>query len=309
MRTAPKHTRAGFTMAEIMIAMTLLGVVVGTILTVIVRQQRFYRSANEAIDVRSQIRQATTILPTDLRGLSSVGGDFTLVADSAAEFRANIGSAVICAIPNNTTVDVPPTNLAYNILTSWYTQPQPGDTMFIFDDGPEAGAIDDDWRPYTINTIAANTATCPGAPFTDPALDPPATKPRWRITISGGTLSPTILTGSVVRFARRVRYSLYRAPDNQWYLGFKEKQSNVWTTVQPVSGPYLPYASGGAGGLNFQYYDSAGVAVTTLARAPFIARVDVRVRGRGQSSRNSVAKFGGQFNDSLLVRVAVRNRS
>jgi prepilin-type N-terminal cleavage/methylation domain-containing protein len=309
MPTSFQRGRAGFTLAEIMVAMTLLGIVVATILTVIVRQQRFYRSANEAIDVRSQIRQATTILPTDLRGLSSVGGDFTLVADSAAEFRANIGSAVICAIPNNTTVDIPPTNLAYNILTSWYTQPQPGDTMFIFDDGTEAGAIDDDWRPYTISAIATNTSTCPGGPFTDPTLDAAASKPRWRITISGGTLSPTILSGSVIRFARRVRYSLYRAPDNQWYLGFKEKQNNVWTTVQPVSGPYLPYAAGGTGGLNFQYYDTTGVAITTLARASDIARIDVRVRGRGQSSRNSVARFGGQFNDSLLVRVAVRNRT
>ena len=300
--------RAGFSLAEIMVAVVLLGIVVGTILRVIARQQRFYHSANEVIDTRSQIRQAASILPTDLRGLSSIGGDIKSLSDSSVEFLANIGSSVICNIPNLQQFDLPPANLSRHTLTSWYSQPQVGDSMFIFDDGVSFGSLDDTWARFAIADIGTNTTTCAGLPFADPVNDPPATKPRWRVRVTAGTLPTSVTVGSVVRFARPVRYSLYQAPDNNWYLGFREYVAGAWTTRQPVSGPYRAYVSGGNSGLTFAYYDSLGTAITTVANAARISRVDVRVRAAGQAAKNAIASSGGQFSDSLMVRVAIRNR-
>ena len=69
------------TLVEIMIALVLLGIISGVIMRVIVRQQRFYQGANQIMTQRGQLRQATSVLPVDLRSLSSVGEDIRAVTD------------------------------------------------------------------------------------------------------------------------------------------------------------------------------------------------------------------------------------
>ena len=58
------------------------------IVTVLLRQQRFYGGATDVIATRQQIRQIAALLPSDLRGISSVGGDIYTMSDSSIEFRS-----------------------------------------------------------------------------------------------------------------------------------------------------------------------------------------------------------------------------
>ena len=218
-RVAP--ARAGLTLVELMAAIVLFGIVAGTIMTLVTRQQRYYAGATEVMDVRGQIREAASLLPIDLRGTSSVGGDIMFAGDSAMEFRATYGTAVVCRIDAALReLDVLPANLTRHTLTSWYTAPVAGDNLFLFDEGPSQGAQDDTWGSYQLESVGTRTDVCPGAPYADPVLDAPALKPRWRLTMSALTpISPTIVPGAVIRFTRRVRYSLYLSPtDNLWYL-------------------------------------------------------------------------------------------
>ena len=77
--------RAGFTIIELLISMTLMSLVAGAIVKLLLRQERFYNSTTDLIQTRQQIRQAAAMLPADLRGISSVGGDIYTMSDSALE--------------------------------------------------------------------------------------------------------------------------------------------------------------------------------------------------------------------------------
>src|SRR5881398_4108143 len=102
--------RAGFTLIELVIAMVLMSLVGGGIVKLLLRQQRFYNSTSDLIQTRQQIRQAAAMLPSDLRGISSIGGDIFAMSDSALEFRSVFGSSVVCV--NAGTLSTVPRNLA-----------------------------------------------------------------------------------------------------------------------------------------------------------------------------------------------------
>ena len=126
--------RRGLSLVEIMVALVLLGIVATGIMTVVMRQQQFYRSATEVIDTRSQIRQAAAVVPVDVRGVSSVSGDILNMSDSSLDVRGNIGSALICShTPNSVTI--PPINLAKGrYFTTFLTRPKVSDVFMILDD-------------------------------------------------------------------------------------------------------------------------------------------------------------------------------
>lgn len=296
--------RQGFSLVEIMVALVLLGIVATGIMTVVMRQQQFYRSATEVIDTRQQIRQAAAVVPVDVRGVSSVGGDILNMSDSALDVRGNIGSALICSHTANT-VTVPPLNLANGkYFTTYLTRAKPHDAMLIFDDvGP--GTADDIWGVYYISSIDSTLTGC--GSFTDPTLD--AAKYRYVYTLTSN-LSPTIIDGAPIRFARGVKYSIYRSTtDNLWWMGYRECRGDGTgcSTVQPVAGPYRAYVAGDtvASGLTFVYRDSTGSVTTTPAN---VARVEMFVHGETQSS---VALGGGKlapYRDYMKVTIALRNR-
>lgn len=308
--------RRGFTLAELLIVLVVLAVVGTTIIKMIQRQQQFYRGTSDIVDARTQVRHATTVLMTDLRSVSSVAvpgapsGDITATSDTAMTLVANTGSSVVCQrdAGNQAIVYLPPRNLSRHQLTGWLSTPEVGDTVFFYDEGVKRGAEDDTWVGYQIAGIATSTTTCVGAPYTDPTDDPPASKPRIRLTVNT-PISGSVLRGAGVRFGRLVRYSLYKSGnDGKWYLGYREKRAGAWQAIQPVSGPYAPYAANGAGGLSFRYYDSTGVEIAPGALPAGISRVDMWARGTGQDSTTVSNGKRGIYIDSLRTRVSVRNR-
>lgn len=296
--------RRGFSLIEIMVALVLLGIVATGIMTVVMRQQQFYRSATDVIDTRQQIRQAAAVVPVDVRGVSSVGGDILAMSDSALDVRGNIGSGIVCSHTANS-ITIPPLNLAKSrYFTTFLTRPKLHDVIIIFDD-KTAGNQDDDW---TVNTISAIDSTLVGCTsFTDPVLD--ATKYRYVYTFSA-PLSGTIIDGAPLRMARQVKYSLYKsATDGLWWMGYRECRGDQTScdAVQPVSGPYKPYAANDTvnSGVTFVYRDSTG-AVTTSKTS--VARIEMFIHGQTQGA---VALGGGKaapYSDYMKVTIALRDR-
>ena len=298
------RNRGGFSLAEIMVALVLLGIVCGGIMTVIMRQQTFYRSATDVIDTRQQIRQATTVVPVDLRGVSSVGGDILVMTDSALEVRANIGSGILCShAPNQITI--PPENLfGGKAFTSFLTKPQVGDVAIIFNDSTP-GNQDDTWQIVTITTIDSTVAGCTA--FTDVGND--AAKYRYVYTVAPN-LSTLIVNGAPIRFARRSKYATYQSPsDGLWWLGYRECRGDGTgcAAIQPVSGPYRPYVANDTvnSGISFVYRDVAN-NVTNVPTS--VARIELFVHGETQAP---VALGGGvpaKYRDYQKVTIAIRNR-
>jgi prepilin-type N-terminal cleavage/methylation domain-containing protein len=296
--------RRGLSLVEIMVALVLLSIVATGIMTVVMRQQQFYRSATEVIDTRSQIRQAAAVVPVDIRGVSSVGGDILTMTDSSLDVRGNIGSGLVCSHTLNS-VTIPPINLANGrYFTTFLTRPKVNDVLIIFDD-LTPGNQDDDWVPYTIAAIDSTTAGCTS--FTDVTAD--AGKYRYVYTFTTN-LSTTIIDGAPLRMARGVKYSVYKsATDGLWWLGYRECRGNGSScdAVQPVSGPYKPYVPNDTinSGVSFVYRDSTGAITANKAN---VARVELFIHGQTQGA---VALGGGKskpYSDYMKVTIALRNR-
>jgi type II secretory pathway pseudopilin PulG len=300
--------RAGFTVVELLIVVVMVGIVGGTLMRVIQRQQRFYSGVTQVIDQRSQLRQAASILPAEIRGISTIGGDVVAFSDSALEMSVTIGSSIVCGInADRKKVWLLPTTVSTGQATGGFLYtPQSGDAMYFYDDGIASGT--EQWEKITVNTFTPTTLFCTATPYTTGA---DAAKNRYEVVFTGtDTITTNILVGTPVRFTRRVRYALYQAANSQWYLGFSEWNGATYSTLEPVSGPYRSYASGaGASGLSFKYYDEAGSAVTTMAAATTIARVDLVIRGQTKNSIRVDGMQRGNFKDSLVVKIAIRNRS
>ena len=309
-RTSPR-ARRGFTLTELMITVVLFGLVMAVLMRVIVRQQKFYRSANEVIDTRTQVRQAMSVLPLDLRGVSSIGADIKAISDSSITVLATYGTGVICSMSGNEFV-LPPENLGRHVLSSFAQRVRRGDTVMVFNEGTGRGASDDSWSRLRVDTVVTQTSGC--APY----LNPNGTEngyDRPVVRLSAGAMPAGVTAGAAVRFVRPVRYSFYVAGDGRWYLGYAQNVNGTWDAPQPLAGPFQPYDDTGTNtnstsGLRFAYFDQAGNAVTgtdSTARAS-IARIDLQFLARGTDVNNVAIASGATFRDSILVRVAVRNR-
>ena len=307
----------GFTLAELMLVVALLGLVVGATMTVLVRQQQFYRSAGQISGVREQLRQAIGAITTDLRGVSPLDGDFYAISDKSVEFRAVTGSAIICQITSATQFLIPPLQLGNgNTLTVWSTAPVAGDSLFVFDDSVQVGPNDDAWQALSISTITPVTGAngCPPSSGFVQAADSSSGRASYRITVPAARALPaTVLNGAPIRFFRRAHYELYQATDGGWYLGWFDclaGRSPACNALQPLAGPYRPYSSAapGTSGLLFSYFDSTGTALTaSTSNGPRVARVRISVRGQAQQV-NVSGMPEGTYNDSLVMDVGVRNQ-
>jgi prepilin-type N-terminal cleavage/methylation domain-containing protein len=308
--TARAH-RAGFTLVELMIAMILMGLVAGAIVKLLLRQQRFYAGANDVIETRQQIREAAAMLPADLKGISSVGGDIYAMTDSSIDFRSVFGSSIACAVdPGGGWASTVPLVLArQSAMTNWALLPAIGDSVAIYDEGATTSQADDGWDVLLINKVDVRTGNvndgCPLADSLAQASDLTTSNPSYKFTFS--VKAPNITVGAAMRFFRRVHYSLYHAADGNWYLGYYACRAGACGVISPIAGPLQAYATDGTSGLQFTYYDSTG-AVTAIPQN--VARIGLVVRGQGTSPVNLAGTQGGgrTFRDSLSMQIRLRNR-
>lgn len=303
---------AGFTLLEMLIVVVLFGLVLGGLMTVIRRQQAFYRSAGEMMEVRSQADQAFGILARDLRTISSVGGDIFAMTDTSITFRSQLGSSVMC-FKSTDRVVVPPVDrlLKRHRLTVWREEPVVGDEVLVFDEGALTNETDDTWRTHSVtgkfSEINGTAGACPAATGFVTAAD---TGKSWRFTVSPN-LSSTIVQGAPIRFGRKAKYALYQAADAQWYVGYQDSTGSGWSARAPVSGPYRSYsATAGASGLNFVYVDAAGNILdpSVAGNRALVSRIDLTIRGITRNVVDIAGKEREQFVDSLAVSVDIRNR-
>lgn len=295
----------GLSLTEIVVGMALAGVLGGVIAATVTRQQRFYRGAGELHYVRENVRDAMEVLSTDIRGMS-VSDTVRLRADSAIEFFANIGSSVVCQIVGNE-VGLPSVRTSANSLSAFLSEPDTGD-LAVFYGRAESGA--ENWERHRIASFGSRmlASSCPAASGMSQQSDIDAAGRGFVVTVAT-PLGGDIKVGSPVRVVRRVRYSLYRAGDGDWYLGYRRCNAIgvACGAIQPVSGPYRAYSPDPhSSGLLFEYFDASGQTLGPAASSLALARVDLTARS--ESAHQLV--FGSRWNgiaDSATVSLAIRN--
>ena len=298
--------RRAFTTVELLVVLLIGGVVAATIGTVLRRQQRFFTNAAMLVERRGALRDATGILPAEIRALSPAGSDVISFSDSALEIRATIGAAIACdTVAGGEAIDLAPLRAARPIpLGAYSTMPQPGDMALVFDAGATDSPADDAWLTLPVGGIASITNVCAGSPVLD-AADAAVARLRLRFT-PGARVSASTRPGAFVHVLRRVRYRLYRANTAGWYLGYSEWDGGAFTVVQPVSGPFAAYSrSAGASGLFLRYLDEAGGVITAPTDAGRIVRIDVVARAEVGAGLSGASRG---YVDSLAVTVRPRNQ-
>ena len=286
--------------------LAILGVVGSAIAFTLLRQQRFYRGATELLYAREGVRDAMEILSTDIRGMSTADTAMML-ADSAVELFANIGTSVICQIAG-LKIGLPrAVTPRGNTLSAFLTQPDTGDLALFFRDSVEAGS---QWERHRIAGFSSRSlaAACPESSGYAQADAVSGGATGFLIDLST-PLSSHVSRGAPVRFVRHGRYSLYHAGDGDWYLGYRRCNAigpSVCGAIQPLSGPYKAYTSNaGLSGLLFEYFDAHGARLG--AGATSLARVDFSARSASHQ-RLIVEDHAWAPSDSATVTVAVRNR-
>jgi hypothetical protein len=245
------------------------------------------------------------VLSTDIRGMS-VGDTIRLRADSAIEFLASIGSSVVCQTAGNE-VGLPSQHSTGNSLTALQAAPDSGD-LAVFYTHLITGAPD--WEQHRISGFASRSlpSSCPQSSGLSTQSEIDAGRTGFLLTLVD-PLRGDIRAGAPVRFLRRARYSLYRAGDGDWYLGYRRCNAvgSSCEPIQPVSGSYRAYSGEPrASGLLFEYFDATGRRLDAsdsplaLARVDITARSEVAAQITSSTGRKTVS-------DSATLSVAIRN--
>lgn len=301
-----RATRRGVTLAELLVALAMLGVVLGTVSAVSVREQRLFADLAESSMISAQLREAGALLPGDLRAVASGAGDFAAgeMRDTSLQFRSTIASGVVCDTVAGGVVLAPTVDDA-TTFTSVLTAPAAGDTLWLFTPA-DSGDV---WLPYRVSstgTAPAGQCAARGPRLANGVL----ASAKSTLRLDGLPAPLRTVVGAPVRITRPARYSLYRASDGGWYLGARDWSTSTQrlNTIQPVAGPLL---SAAAGGLAFHYLDSTGAALPTPVadgRAVVALQVQFRAQTADLARALAVAGRASPNRDSASVIILLRNR-
>lgn len=289
--------RAGFTLVELIIAITIAGLVMGSIYKILSGNQRFFQAQAQILDVQQNIRAVAQILPGDLRGLDPSDGDIVAMSDNSITVKASRAFSIVCKTPTAAEVTARHIFIKNSMTFGYRPIDATRDSVLVFRDGNPQLSSDDRWLHAPIATSAA--MNCPdGTPGTRLTLT------EWAHGDSLGPIGGTVGDGGVtlgapLRTFELVNYLLYNDGTGAWWLGTSTYAGGAWSTTLPVAGPLRP-----TDGLFFEYRDANGnvTSVTTAVR-----QIRITVRGLSSQPINIPGRAVGVFRDSAWARVALRN--
>jgi prepilin-type N-terminal cleavage/methylation domain-containing protein len=290
------RNRKGYTLIELMVALVVLLLVTGSLYKLLVSTQRLSRAQAERVDLQSNVRTASVVIPAELRELNTVVGGLVTQNDiismnaTTIRYRAMRGIGYICQAPTIGEIRI---LAASSPATpeSWSGLRNPvavRDAGYVFYDNNSDLSTDDTWLPVTITGVNTGSA-CGG-------------NAAYSLTIAPTVAElPGIPVGTPVRLYEVMELSLYISGGQSW-LGL-QSISGGELAPQPLLGPLAPAA---ADGLKLTYLDN-GNAITTNVNN--VKSIQLTVVGL---SNQAIAKHGGSSQtsvvyDTLVTQVALRN--
>lgn len=273
---AIRRARRGSSLMELLVSMTLLGVI-GMAAAVAVRMQTgIRRHVGARVAAAVQLREAVAPLASDLAAISPAAGDIPpgAAADSILEFRSTVLVGYVCGVVTG------------GSGAAWIAAVGERGRGVITGDSLWSHAGAAGWRGAAVVDVA------PGATSGSGCAIPMASGRTTPVHLTLQTSDSAAMTvGTPVRATRRVRYSFYRAGDGAVYLGLREwsHATGRLATVQPIAGPFDARAS------RFVYLGvDGGVLPVPVADARAIAAVGIQLV---TADRRSPRQWG----DSIVV--------
>lgn len=275
-------SRRGFTLAETLVALVLVGAIGAVLFSVLTSGQRLSRGQAERATLQSNVRTGAVLVQAELRELAAGPGtttDISAMAPDSITYRAMRGLGFLCEVSTTQVKLASATRTGYRLPASG------GDTLLVFVETDPNTATDDQWVVAPVSSVG--TGTCPNGAAA---------------VVIGTTLTSAqvagIVVGSPARYFETMTLRSYTSNGQLW-LGLQARSAGA--TIQPVVGPLA------TGGFQLAFLDSTGTATTNAAR---VRRIQVTLRG--QTSRvisggagNQVATQVGR--DSVTTQVALRN--
>lgn len=268
-----RFNRAGFSLPELIIVVTLTGVILAATYGVLVTNQRTYTVQNAQIQSQQTVRAAMEILSTELREVSSNGGDLVSIGDHALRARTLRKLGIICG-------DIYSITGSKILVRPVGEEFVSGDTVFIFADNNRNLWNDDVW--LQTHVTGAGAYTC----------DDGSAGQEVDLNIAESVLADdSVRIGAPVRsFATYDYYVDTWDEDGRWYF-FRERGG----TAQPLVGPLR-----GADGVSFEYLDEDENITTTPSD---VAQIRVTVATLSPIREAD----GSRLRDSLVAVVHTRN--
>jgi prepilin-type N-terminal cleavage/methylation domain-containing protein len=280
--------RAGLTLIELMVAIVIAGIVLGAICQTLQRNQEFYRSQSQILDVQQGIRAVAQLLPSELREVDGPAGDILAMGPDSISIKALRNTLFVCAPP----VPAAGTIVTRNSQTFGYRSVDPTrDRALVFRDGNPRIMSDDTWLDFAIASVATGAVCSDGTAGTTAKLSGSASR------------LDSVTVGSPVRTYEQVTYRLYVDSAGVGWLGVRSYVDGAWGAVSPIAGPLQS-----AKGVSLSYYDSTGAVTAVPAN---VAQIRLVVRGMSQAPIEVPGRRASlrQYQDSVTVRVALRNNS
>jgi prepilin-type N-terminal cleavage/methylation domain-containing protein len=299
--------RNGFTLPELLVAMAIAALLGVTLIAILARQQRAYAGLDATLTMRTHLHDAMGILSADLRSAAQ-SDTFAVTMDTAMQFFATVGASSTCAATSTPRIPLPPrTPTDHALVTSWLTLPDSGDVLLAYHDSTATDPTRY-WRRFAIDRVTPRAAATVCTPSTWPLVDSDlyAANLAYDVFVTTAPAS-TIDAGTPIRFLRLSRYSVYRASDGFWYLGYRRCHplTSLCDGVQPVSGPYR---KGGTPPIRFEYYRANGTAITSTGPNTHIARIDFTAIDDTRHVIRIAGQPSGIHADSVITSIALRNR-
>jgi prepilin-type N-terminal cleavage/methylation domain-containing protein len=150
LRQRPESRAPGFTLVELLVAMTVAGVVVSLVTLTGLRQQRLLSDLSNDASLAAQLHEAAAILPVDIRALSPAAGDVRDARDTALEMRSTIASGVVCDTAARSLV-LPPATEGADTYATYASPIEAGDSVWLFTPGDSM----DTWQPRAITSVGS----------------------------------------------------------------------------------------------------------------------------------------------------------
>ena len=276
--------RHGFTLVEMIVALSLTLIVTGAAYRLLSVTQRLSRIQAAQLNLQSSVRTAILVAVNELRGLNTVPAgtadqnDILSLTSSGITFRAARGTGFLCQAPSGTQLRIARSSF------SGFRDPQVGDTAYVFLENDSETAEDDLWLPLPITAVSTSSTCSNGL------------GPAIAISTSATTWSPDVVFGTPVRIYELMELKAYQS-QGQWWLGTRSVSSGE--AIQPLAGPLA-----GPEGFRLEYLSRNS---SSTADPTAVAGVRITLRGSSEELRREGSP--APVEEELTTQVALRNSS
>jgi hypothetical protein len=280
------------TLIELLVALVLTLIVLGTVYRLFLGHQRVYRRHVERVQLQANLRAALAMVPPELVELNTadtLDSDLITLGDTLVSYKAMRSLSFVCqpTLDGGTTGSV---TLSRNLTFGLRQLDGARDSLFLYAEPDSAARATDFWAHANVVGVTSGT-------------DCPSGQPSYSVILDGIRPSGArglVRVGAPARGYELVQLTSYRESYGDWWFGRRQfNKGSGWGRIQPILGPVV------RGGLRFAYLNGAGART---AEPSDVASIAMTVVGRSSRPVRAVTGEIEYLRDTLLTSVALRGR-